>query len=159
MTRTIKSRVVFVVGALLSSALVSQATGAQETAPPSTFSSLKSDGNGIAALQRTYSIQFDGTIAAAIRRVAQTAGVDVSFDESLPGLSSRVALTGSRESAARTLLRIVENAPLSVRVSRSGQIVIVARRESKQPRGMIAGQVRDAATGEPIGDVRVEVQT
>lgn len=159
MTRLSKFSVVFALGALLSSAFSPATATAQETAAQSSFSALKPDGNGIAALQQTYSVRFDGTVAAAIRLVAQTAGVDVSFDESLPGLTSHVSLGGSKESAARLLLRIVDGSPLTVRVSRSGQVVIVARRDPRQTRGAIAGQVRDAVTGEPIGDVRVEAQT
>ena len=160
MTRLTRNHIVFVLGALLSSPFLPVSANAQETASQSSaFSALKSDGNGVPALQQTYSVRFDGTIAAAIRLVAQTAGVDVSFDQSLPGLTSHVSLGGSRESAARLFLRIVENSPLSLRVARSGQIVIIARRDTKQTKGTIAGHVRDAATGEPIGDVRVEAQT
>src|SRR5688572_22805898 len=159
MTRLMRCRAVFVVGALLSSPFPHTCADAQQPTTQPAFTPLKSDGNGIAALQQAYAVRFDGTVAAAIRLVAQTAGVDISFDPSLPGLSSRVALGGSRESAARLLLRIVENSPLSIRVSQSGQIVIVQRRDSRQAKGTFAGIVRDAATGEPIGDVRVEAQT
>ena len=159
MTPTTWIRLVVVVGALQLSALVSPPAAAQETTAQTAFSSLRPDGNGIAALRQAHSIRFDGTVSAAIRLVAQTAGIDISFDESLPGLSSRVTLSGSRESTARLLLRIVDNSPLVVRVSRSGQIVVVARQDQKPGKVSIAGHVRDAATGEPIGDVRIEVST
>ena len=92
MTRRIRNRVVFVLGALLASPFLPPSANAQEAAAPSTFSALKSNGNGIAALQHTYSVRFDGTVAAAIRLVAQTAGVDISFDQSLAGLSSHISL-------------------------------------------------------------------
>ena len=107
MTPLMRFRAVLVVGALLSSPFPRTDANAQQPITQPAFTPLKSDGNGIAALQQAYAVRFDGTVAAAIRLVAQTAGVDISFDQSIPCLSSRISLGGSIESAARLLLRIV----------------------------------------------------
>ena len=126
-------------------------------AQASKFAPLQSDGNGIEVLQQRYFIAFSGSAADGLRMVGRRAQLDLSFDESLPGLSAAVTLPDSAMSAAAAILRLADAANLEARVSSSGQIIVV-RRTAKPTTKRLTGFVNDSASGEPLGDVRISVQ-
>ena len=133
-------------------------TRSSARAQESTFAALTKDGNGIEALQKRYAIPFRGAVSEGLRTVARRAQPDISFDESLPGLTANVTLPDSSATLASLVLRLSDAAKLSARVSRNGQVVIVKRVQpgSRAPR--LTGVVRDSLSGEGLSDVRVLVR-
>ncbi len=110
-------------GALLAcgtSSLMAQAR------PDSTFSDLRRDGNGIAALQTIVSIGFSDIPAGqALRDVATAARLNLTFDPQIPGLSSKVSIAAHDRTTAAALLEIATPAHLRVRVSPTGQVIVL----------------------------------
>src|SRR3954466_543613 len=92
----------------------------------SAFSDLRRDGNGIAALQTIISLGFTELPASeALRAVATSARLNLTFDPLLPGLSTKMSIARHDRTAAAALLEIALPAGLRVRVSSTGQVIVV----------------------------------
>src|SRR4051812_44306057 len=107
---------------LLSSA---QASGAQRPGDALTFSVLRADGNGIAALRVTTSLGFMGVSAdRAIQTLATSGRLNVTYDPALAGLRTRLTITPHERTVATALIEIGQASDLRVRVSSTGDVVI-----------------------------------
>jgi hypothetical protein len=110
---------------VLSMMLASAAMGQRAEAPA--FADLRADGNDRAELRATISIGFDRQpAAAAFSIIADRARLNVTFDPHLPGLETRVILVPRDRTVAAALLEVARASRMLVRVSASGQIVVVA---------------------------------
>lgn len=98
----------------------------------------------------------DTTIADAVSAIAKQAGLSVTYDASLPGLDRRVSIAFTRAAASGAILRVLEGLPIQAMVSPSGQVVLVARANTRRA-GIVRGTLRDAITATPIGGARVEL--
>jgi TonB-dependent receptor-like protein len=106
------------------SAASAQSRGAADTA----FRDLEIDGSGVAALGTRVTRGFDGIRAsAALRTIAELAGVSITFDPDLRALGTGITIAAHDRTAAAAMLEVAAAAGVRVRVSRGGQIVVLAR--------------------------------
>jgi hypothetical protein len=90
------------------------------------FENLRPDGNGIDALRAQVLVGFDGARASqALHAIATLAVLNLTLDAALPELNRTVTIAGHARSAAEALLEVADAIRLRVRVSRSGQLVVV----------------------------------
>jgi hypothetical protein len=99
-----------------------------QTAPgDAAFSDLRRDGNNVAALTARISTAFsDISVASALRTIALSSRVDLTFDPSLPALSKKVLILPHDRAVAAAILEITEPAGLRTRVSTTGAVIVVA---------------------------------
>src|SRR6185503_10900414 len=92
----------------------------------SSFSDLRAEGNGVAALRTIVMMGFANEPAdAALRAVVLAARLNITFDPQLSGLATHVTIPSHSRTASVALLEIAQAARLRVRVSAAGQIVVV----------------------------------
>ena len=107
---------------------------AQTVRGDSAFTDLHRDGNGIAALTASISTAFaDVSAASALRAIAMSSRIDLTFDPSLPGLAKRVLVSSHERTVAAAILEITEPSGLRPRVSTSGAVIIVTAPASAKP--------------------------
>jgi hypothetical protein len=123
------------------------------------------------AMRRPVRVNVDSVaLAAAIRRVATSVGVDFMWDASLPELRRPVSLHAETITLAAAVMALVERggaeSTIEVLVSPPATLVIRARnaaRDASEARdrqvkgGTLAGVVENAATGEPVAGASVQV--
>ncbi|MES2178279.1 MAG: TonB-dependent receptor plug domain-containing protein [Gemmatimonadota bacterium] len=115
----------------LAIASTQSSAAAQSRSPDSTFADLSRDGNGVAALLRPITAGFSGqTAEAAFKAIAATARLSFTLDPRLSGMQSRITIPSSVRSAAVALIEVADASNLRVRVSPSGQIIVVEARAS-----------------------------
>ncbi|MEP6690468.1 MAG: TonB-dependent receptor [Gemmatimonadaceae bacterium] len=134
--------------------------GAAATLDAQSFEPLRRDGNGLPGLRAIVAVALDDvTVARAVQSVADLGKLSVTFDPTLAGLASRVTLRADAIPVAEALLRLTGGTSLLVKVSASGQIVIVRGTApgERASLGAVAGVVLDSLTGEPLADARVEL--
>ncbi|HJU88681.1 MAG TPA: TonB-dependent receptor [Gemmatimonadaceae bacterium] len=126
--------------------------------PNERFVRLRSDGNGIAALQAVVPVAFDSTrVEDAVQQLLTLAQMGIAYDRDLPGLDRRVTLKASRMRVAAALVRVLRETPLELRVSAGGQAVLVRRPDGdRSSRGGIVGRVREEV-GEALANARVQI--
>lgn len=91
-----------------------------------TFRDLQPSGSGVPALAARVTRGFDGARAsAALRAIAELAGVSITFDPDLPALAAQVRIAAHDRTAAAALLEVADDAGVRVRVSRGGQLVVL----------------------------------
>ena len=106
--------------------------GAQSGSPAS-FVDLRPDGNGLAALRLAITNAFTGVTAAqSIVMIARNTHIDVTFDPELAELKTTLAIRAHERSVAAALLEIADGSRTRMRVSPTGQIIVVAR-EARPP--------------------------
>jgi hypothetical protein len=99
---------------------------AQTPTGDSVFTDLRRDGNSIAALAAKISTGFmDLSAGAALRTIATSARVDLTFDPALPGITTKTSIAPHERSVAVAILEVTQPLHLRARVSRSGQVIIV----------------------------------
>ncbi len=119
MTR--KSTIPLILAASLRVASAQTATG------DSVFADLRSDGNSIPALAVKISMGFmDLPAGSALRMIATSARVDLTFDPALAGIATKTSVAPHDRSVAIAILEVTQPLHLRARVSRSGQVIIVA---------------------------------
>jgi hypothetical protein len=120
------------------------------------FVRLRADGNGIAALQVMVPVSLENTrLEDAVQQLLGQARMGIAYDRDLPALDHPVTLKSPNIRLADALVRILRDTPLELRVSSSGQAVLV-RRPARSASGGIAGVVRDEG-GEALSSVRVQI--
>jgi hypothetical protein len=146
-------------GCLGLAARVATAQGVGSDGMASGFTMLRADGNGVTALRTNINVPLgDVTVALALETIAERAGLNITFDPRLTGLDTRVSLPAQPTTVAGALLKILEHTGLTIGVSTGGQLVVVKRPTGRAAgAGSLVGAVRDAASGEPIADARVEL--
>src|SRR4029079_13386793 len=91
------------------------------------FQELRSDGNSVAALQQRIALTTTkGTAESLMREIAIAARLNVTFDVAAGARSSEVAVSVEPQAVATLLLSIARQARLQVRVSASGQLVVLS---------------------------------
>jgi hypothetical protein len=124
--------------------------------PAERFDRLRADGNGIVALQAIVPVSFESTrLEDAVQQLLGRAQMGIAYDRDLPALDHPVTLKSQRIRLAAALVRVLHGTPLELRVSSSGQAVLVRRREGSV-NGGVAGVVR-GAEGEALPNVRVQI--
>jgi hypothetical protein len=119
--------------------------GAQR--PDSSFAALRSDGNGIPALQTLITDGFaEQTAAVAFTRVATLARLNLTLDPQLAALSSKISIAARPRTAAVALVEIAMQSHVSVRVSTRGQIVVGEARTASPTRAV----ARDTSISSPV---------
>jgi hypothetical protein len=111
--------------------LIASTTGrlatAQTSAGDSAFTDLRRDGNNIAPLTASISTGFaDISAGSALRTIALSSHVDLTFDSSLPALTKQVLIPPHSRTVAVAILEITESFELRARVSSRGAVIIVA---------------------------------
>ncbi len=106
------------------------------------FLSLEEAMHQLPALRTPVRVPGGITVAAALRSIAEQIGFRLIYREGLPGLDARIPQSLPDFPAGDALARILEPTRVTLRVSRSGQIVVVAR--PAVGRGTISGTVLDA---------------
>jgi len=92
----------------------------------STFVDLRRDGNAVAALQTIIGTGFvDLPVGTALRTIAANARLNLTFDPQLNGLGTKTSIPPRERSVAVALLELAEAGHLRIRVSRSGQLVVL----------------------------------
>ncbi|HEY4130479.1 MAG TPA: TonB-dependent receptor plug domain-containing protein [Gemmatimonadaceae bacterium] len=105
--------------------LAAVALKAQSAALPGT--QLRRDGNGAPALRAIVTSGFMNVSATnAFKALASQAGLNLTFDPVLAGLSTTVAIPAHERSVGVALIEIADAAQLSVRVLAGDQLVVVA---------------------------------
>ena len=94
-------------------------------------------------------------LRAAVNEIAQRARVSIVFDPGLAGLDRPVSVDAERVTAARVLLRVLDDAPLRAMTSPTGAIVLVAKPKSETERPLVAGTIRQADG--PLSGVHVSL--
>ena len=147
-----------VVRALAIASLASATAIAQTPPSRSVFMPLTADSIGHApALRAAVSLAVTDTpLREVVSSIAKQSGLSLTYDASLPGLERKISMTLSQTTAARALLRALENVPIQAMVSVSGQVVLVPASTDRRT-GIIEGTVRDAVTDSPVAGARVEL--
>jgi hypothetical protein len=93
----------------------------------SAFTDLRRDGNGFAPLTARISTGFtDLPAGVALRTIATTARVDLTFDPTLTGITAKTSMPPHQRTVAVAILEITQPLHLRARVASSGQIIVVA---------------------------------
>jgi len=147
-----------VVRALAFASLVSAAAVAQTPATLSAFTPLTTDSTTHAPVLRSLvSLAVtNAPLSDILASIAKQASLSLTYDPSLTGLDRRISIRLTQTSAARAILRVLENAPIHAMVSASGQVVLVPAPTGRRT-GIIEGTIRDAVTEAPIAGARVEL--
>lgn len=131
-------RLVFACSVLMAPLALSSAASAQGTRDSTVFVEVNVNGNGIAALRAHITIGFaNRTAENALTVVAIAAGLNVTVDPTLPGLSRVVFIAAHDRAVAVALLEIAQVSGLRALVSGLGDIVFVAA----APRAMVTRSV------------------
>jgi len=110
------------------------------------FQELRSDGNSVAALQQRIALTTTkGTAESLMREIAIAARLNVTFDVAAGARSSEVAVSVEPQAVATLLLSIARQARLQVRVSASGQLVVLSA-----PPTRIAVDAQEASPRLPV---------
>ena len=110
------------------------------------FQELRSDGNSLAALQQRMALTTrKGTAEALMREIAVTARLNVTFDVAAAGRSTEVTVSSQPQTVATLLLSIARQAQLQVRVSATGQLVVLTA-----PATRVAIDLPDASPRAPV---------
>jgi len=92
------------------------------------FADLEPGGNRVEALRATIHIGFPfSTARAAFVDIAAAAHLDLTFDASLPGLTTPVSIAPHDRTIAAALLEVADSTRLRVRVGPAGELIVVAR--------------------------------
>ena len=134
--------------------LASAGLGAQSAALGRAYAPLRADVVP-AALATLIQIDVDSIpLARVLQDIAHRANVGFTYDRRLAGLETKVTLHERRIAASSAIVRLLEGSLLQAMVSRTGHVVIVARRlRTDEIRGLVI-----ATNGEPVGGARVELQ-
>jgi hypothetical protein len=119
----------------------------------------------VPALRRSIRVDLRGvTLEEALRSIAQQAELGLTYNRSLEGLQKSVTLTAASISVAEALATVLRDSGLELLISASGQTVVrqtapgaAAGASRTQSAGMVAGVVREANSGRPIGSARVSL--
>jgi hypothetical protein len=145
----------------LASRVRAQVPGTPRDSAPAGFSRLREDGNGILALRATLPTPVDLERierGAALRALAESNHINVTFDEGLGELHVPVTLRLHDQTIASAILRVVQGARVSVLVGPDGQVVLIPTRSGRQDTPTrIRGEVRDAVSGEPVQYARIRL--
>lgn len=122
--------------------LVGGTAAAQTSGQDSAFVDLRRDGNGFGQLASmlTFAIERE-TADVALRSVAATARLNLTFDSRLSGLSTVISVPLRRRTVAATLVEIADAANIRMRVGGAAQLIVVAM----PPRTMAATPPRRSA--------------
>ena len=92
------------------------------------FADLEPGGNRVDALRATIHIGFPfSTARAALVDIAAAAHLDLTFDASLPGLTTPVSIAPHDRTIAAALIEVADSSKLRVRVGPAGELIVVAR--------------------------------
>jgi hypothetical protein len=131
---------------------------AQASAAHSAFTPLVADAPASSALSTPVTVIVTETpLSDIVSSIAKQANLSLTFDATLPGLDRKLTISLSSTSAARALLRALDNSPIQAMVSSSGQVVLVARPAPARRAGVLEGTVRDSTTDAPVAGARVEL--
>ena len=118
-----KLTVVSVVAMLVAVTGISRA---QSDRRDSSFVDLRRDGNGFAQLSTRLAFAIERQTAdVALRSVAATARLNLTFDPGLAGLSTLVTVPLRTRTVAATLIEIADAANLRMRVGNAAQLIVV----------------------------------
>jgi len=106
--------------------IVATATSAQSNDRDSGFVDLRGDGNGFAQLSTRLAFAIERqTAAVALRSIAATARLNLTFNPGLGGLATIVSVPLRNRTVAATLIEIAEAASVRVRVGTNAQLIVV----------------------------------
>ncbi len=92
------------------------------------FADLEPGGNRVDALRTTIHIGFPfSTARAALVDIAAAAHLDLTFDATLPGLTTPVSIAPHDRTIAAALIEVADSSKLRVRVGPAGELIVVAR--------------------------------
>jgi hypothetical protein len=92
------------------------------------FADLEPGGNRVEALRATIHFGFPfSTARAALVDLAAAAHLDLTFDASIPGLTTPVSIAPHDRTIAAALIEVADSSRLRVRVGPAGELIVVAR--------------------------------
>lgn len=134
-----------VVSMVLASAAMAQ------RAESTSFADLRADGNDRPELRATISLGFDQTPAStAFSLIADRARLNLTFDPRLSGLETKVIILPRDRTVAAALLEVARASRVLVRVSTSGQIIVVAT-----PNAVVSRRAPQPDTASPRGAIEL----
>jgi len=154
MTRTTLALIFF--GMFAAAGPVGGQTAAQGAAVPAeAFLPLEEASRALPRLQDSVRVPAGLTVERALRSIADQIGFRVLYRGELPGLAEKAAAFPEPLPAGQALIRLVRTTRLDLRVSRSGQMVVVARPVAGT--GSVSGGVAATDTRVPLANALVSI--
>jgi hypothetical protein len=118
---------------------------------------LTADGNGIAALRAFATIDVGReSVAQVLQRIAAQAGLNLTFDPTLPGIQRQVVIPTVRRAVAATLLLTLDGTPLAIEIGHDARLIVVASSLPRDTAVVVTGRVEDTL-GRPLMGAIVRV--
>ena len=121
------------------------------------------DAHRAPVLWRRVSLDMTGkTVGETLKEIARQADLEISYSPRVVPIDRPVSLRAQNITVAAALTEVLLDGEVDVSVTRSGALALVRRTRplviSPSDTGTVAGQVRDSATGSPIGGATISIE-